>query len=318
MKRFAHYFLSAFGIIAFIGSTLSLSQAKTLPPAKSEGTALQTIAQAPAFQSNVEGTLTDQGLLRTYDLHTPGNDSFTHPLPLIVALHGSGMQGKDMATTTAFNRLADQAGFVVVYPDGLQQNWNVAGTSSEDNVAFVHALINHVQQIRSIDAQQIYVVGLSDGGFLAQELACKDPSQIAAIATVAASLPTQFISDCQTQQPVSLLMVNGTADSIVPWQGDADPEDLPIPSVSTLVDFWQRHDNCSSPPQAAQTSKTVEVTDYSCPAGTEVKLVALEGAGHIWAGGGYGQSAYGDTTDRVWQFFQDHTLTSSTPSTVDR
>ena len=81
-------------------------------------------------------------------------------------------------------------------------------------------------------------------------------------------------------------MVNGTTDAIVPWQGGAVPDirigrDLSIPSIPTVLNFWQRHNACSSPPQSEQPSKLVEVTDYSCQAGTEVKLVALEGAGHV-------------------------------------
>ena len=315
MKRLIHFLMPTLGIVALLSSSLSLSQAKTIRQPKLVNTSLQTTTQA-SFTSDVSRSLIDQGISRTYYLHTPASASSTHPLPLLVALHGSGMQGKEMADKTALNKLADQAGFVVVYPDGLKQKWNVSGKSSEDNVAFVHTLIKQVQQIRSINSQQIYIVGLSNGGILAQKLACEDPNGIAAIATVAASLPNQFATHCQTQQPVSLLMVNGTADSIVPWQGGAAPDihigrDLSIPSILTVLNFWQRHNACSSPPQREQPSKLVEVTDYFCQAGTEVKLVALEGAGHIWARGGYGQSAFGDTTVRVWQFLQQHTLTSS-------
>lgn len=311
-------------VVALPSSSLSLSQARTIRQPKLGNTSSQTATQASSFTSDVSETLIDQRLSRTYYLHTPTADSPDHLLPLVVALHGTGMQGKEMADKTALNKLADQAGFVVVYPDGLNQKWNVSGKSAEDNVAFVHILINQVQKIRSLDAQRIYVVGLSNGGILAQKLACEDPSGIAAntypcargIATVAASLPNQFATQCQTQQPVSLLMVNGTTDALVPWQGGAAPDIrigqyLSIPSIPTVLNFWQRHNACSSPPQSEQPSKLVEVTDYSCQAGTEVKLVALEGTGHVWAGGGYGQSAFGDTTARVWQFFQHHALTSS-------
>lgn len=311
MKRFIRYSLFATSIVALLTGSLTLSQAKTLRLSQSRNPS-QTTAQPTAFQSDVSATFNDQGLQRTYYLHTPIADSPSHSLPLIVALHGSGMQGKEMADKTALNQLADHAGFVVVYPDGLKQKWNVSGKSSEDNVAFVHALINQVQQSRSIDRSRIYVVGLSNGGILAQKLACEDPGGIAAIATVAASLPNEFAAHCQTQQPISLLMVNGTADTIVPWQGGAEPDvrigrDLSIPSIPNVLNFWQRHNACSSPPQTAQPSKVVKVTDYSCQAGIEVELVALEGAGHVWTGGGYGQSAFGDTTARIWQFLQQHT-----------
>ncbi len=306
--------LLALGAVVFVGSSLIASQAQTTQKPLQNTAPSKITASPQPYTIDVSEALIDQKEQRTYYLHTPIADSPNHPLPLIVALHGSGMQGKEMAEKTAFNQLADQVGAIVVYPDGLKQKWNVSGRDPEDNVAFVHNLINQVQQQRSVDSKRIYVVGLSNGGILAQKLACQAPHQIAAIATVAASLPNQFAANCQTQQPVSLLMVNGTADTIVPWQGGASPDvrigrDLSIPSIPTVVDFWQRHNACASPPKTEQESKVVEVTDYaSCQANSEVMLAKLEGAQHVWAGGGYGQSIYGDTTQRVWQFLQRHSL----------
>jgi len=307
--------LLAFGAVVLVGGSLVSSQAQTarkplLPHIPSK----QSTALPQPYAIDVSQAFTEQGQRRTYYLHTPIADSPTHPLPLIVALHGSGMQGKEMAEKTALNQLADQVGAVVVYPDGLKQKWNVSGQAPEDNVAFVHTLIDQVQQSRSIDSRRVYVVGLSNGGILAQKLACEAPKQIAAIATVAASLPNQFAAHCQTQQPIPLLMVNGTADTIVPWQGGTSPDvrigrNLSIPSIPSVLNFWQQHNACSSPPKVEQVSNVVEVTDYSsCKAGSEVMLAKLEGAGHVWAGGGYGQSAFGDTTQRVWQFLQRHSL----------
>jgi len=276
-----------------------------------------TLTPTPAprpIPANVLGVMVNQGQRRTYYLHTPSTATATRPLPLVIALHGSGMQGKEMAEDTALSKLADQEGFIAVYPDGVKQKWNVSGRATEDNVQFVHALIGQMQQIRAIDPQRIYVVGLSNGGILAQKLACQAPEQIAAIATVAASLPTQFSKQCQTKQPVSLLMINGTADSVVPWQGGAAPtvrvgHNLSIPPIPDVVSFWQQHNACPTATKIKSSSDLVDVTDYpSCQANSELMLVTLKGADHVWAGGGYGQSKYGDTTQRVWQFFQRHVL----------
>ncbi len=322
MKRLLTHLPILLGVTAALLSVcgLSLSQTRPVWQAASQTSISQaSISQIPTFTrqtppTDVSGEFSNQGQRRTYYLHTPPSSTATQPLPLVVALHGSGMQGKDMAEKTALSKLADQAGFIVVYPDGLKQKWNVSGRGPEDNVQFVHALIDHMQQLRSIDAQRIYVVGLSNGGILAQKLACEAPDQIAAIATVAASLPVQFSSHCQTQKPVSLLMINGTADSVVPWQGGAAPKvkvgrNLSIPPIPDVVNFWQQHNACPASGRVEQPSNLVEVTDYlSCQAQSEVMLVALQGAGHVWAGGGYGQSAYGDTTQRVWQFLQRHSL----------
>ena len=322
MKRLLTHLPLCLGVAAALLSVcgLSLSQTRPVWQAASQTSISQaSISQTPTVSgqtppTDVSGEFSNQAKRRTYYLHTPPSSTATRPLPLVVALHGSGMQGKEMAEKTALSKLADQAGFIVVYPDGLKQKWNVSGAAPEDNVEFVHALIDHMQQLRSIDPQRVYVVGLSNGGILAQKLACEAPDGIAAIATVAASLPVQFSSHCQTQKPVSLLMVNGTADSVVPWRGGAAPKvkvgrNLSIPTIPDVVNFWQQHNSCPASGKVEQPSNLVEVTDYSsCQAQSEVMLVALQGAGHVWAGGGYGQSAFGDTTQRVWQFLQRHSL----------
>ncbi len=272
------------------------------------------VAQQPV-QTDVSQTLVDQGQNRTYFLHTPPTYNPNQPMPLVMAFHGSGEQGQQMAQQTALNQLADRAGFIVVYPDGINHKWNVSGKSAENNIAFVQHLITQLQQMRSIDAQRIYATGLSNGGIFVQQLACEAPGEFAAFATVAGSLPVRFKSICQRQTPVSLLMINGTGDPIVPWQGGTAPNvrvgrDLSIPPIPDVVEFWRQHNACAAPPTIEKRpDNRVETTDYqNCQDGSEVKLIALQGAGHVWTGGGYGTSAYIDSTQTVWDFLQRHRL----------
>ena len=270
-------------------------------------------------QTELTGALTDQGQRRTYYLHTPPSYQPGQPLPLVLAFHESEGQGKEMATHTGLNTLADQQGFIVAYPDGINAKWNVSGQAAtkEDNVAFVQALLAHLGQIRAIDHQRVYAVGLSNGGILVQKLACENPSQIAAFATVAASLPEQFQTRCQHQQPISMLMINGTADAVVPWQGGAPPDvhvgrDLSIPPIPDVFKFWQTHNGCTATATVKQRADK-RVTSYiaSCQADSEVTLMALHGASHIWPGGGYGQSQFLDASQTIWAFFQHHPLTTT-------
>ncbi len=272
-----------------------------------------TTPTLPAAEES--GELVDQGKHRTYYLHTPLSYQADHPMPLVIALHGSGDQGKNMAEQTALSKLADQKGFIVVYPDGLNKKWNVSRRAPENNVTFVHALIAHLKQVRAIDAKRIYAAGLSNGGILVQELACEDPSEIAAVATVAASLPTTFQGKCQNHTPVSLMMINGTKDEVVRWEGGdlltaQAGHPLSIQSVPEVIDFWRHHDACAETAQVENRSDNrVEISNYqNCAAGAEVTLVALNGAGHEWTGGGYGQSDFLDATATVWNFFERHQL----------
>lgn len=301
------------GVLIF-GTILSARSLNQKAPVSWSEASLLSAAQAQT-PPNIVDQMTLQGQIRTYRLHTPETYDAEHPLPLVVALHGSGELGQDMETKTGLSQLADQEGFIAAYPDALNKDWNVDGTAPEDNVAFIQALIAHIQQIRTIDPQRIYLVGVSDGGLLAQKIACENPGQIAAIVTVAASLPVEFANHCQANIPVPMLMINGTADEIVPWDGGSEDavqlgQGISIPPMPEVAQFWQQHNQCLASPRVSQRGNLVTVESYGhCKDHADVVLMALKGAGHIWAGS-MGPSAYLNTTEVAWNFFERHALES--------
>src|SRR5271156_2990007 len=149
---------------------------------------------------------------------------------LVIVLHGSGMDGKKMRKWAGyeFDRLADRQGFAVVYPDGYRGNWNdcrrnatfAAKKENIDDVSFVLALIDRFRAEHAVDAKQVYAFGYSNGGHMAFRLAMEAPDEIAAIAAVAASLPTPDASSCPQRGGTSrVMLVNGTEDPINPYQG---------------------------------------------------------------------------------------------------
>lgn len=273
-------------------------------------------ASEPVQVGDTSGELFNQGRIRTYYLHTPKSYQPDHPLPLVLAFHEYSGNGKKMAANTGLSNLAEQKGFIVVYPDAVNKRWDIAGKNQTgvDDVPFVAALIEHLTKIRAIDRHRIYAAGLSNGGFFVQRLACEMPRQFAAFASVAASLPVQFKPSCKPQTPVSILMINGTADTVVPLAGGAPPKirigkNLSILPVPEVIDFWRQHDACASGAEVKQLpGSRVEISHYpSCQNGSEVTFVALKGGKHIWPGGGYGQSQFLDASTAIWDFFQRHT-----------
>lgn len=278
---------------------------------------IASAAQLPSA-SGTQKELFNRGRRRTYYLYIPKSYQKDYPLPLVLAFHGSGKQGKDMAAFTNLSHLAEQKGFIVVYPDGINKQWDIGGNTRPgvDDISFVSALITHLTQILAIDQQRIYATGASDGGFFVQRLACQKPGQIAAFASVAASLPVQLKHSCQNPSPIPILMINGTADSIVPWEGGKPPkvrigEYLALPPILEVINFWRHHDACNSSGEVKQLSGSrVEVARYhQCQAGTEVELVKLKGGGHIWPGGS-GPSQFLNASLEIWNFFSRHTLKS--------
>jgi polyhydroxybutyrate depolymerase len=165
---------------------------------------------------------------RSYLAYVPAN------LPprsaLIVVLHGSGMDGKRMRECTGyeFDRLADERGFAVLYPDGYRHNWNdcrknaafPAKRENIDDMSFVRALIGRCKAEQAIDDKRVYAFGYSNGGHMAFRLAMEAPEAIAAVTAVAASLPSPDASSCPQQGRTSrVMLVNGTDDPVSPYQG---------------------------------------------------------------------------------------------------
>ncbi|SRR5579883_2246879 len=275
------------------------------------------------------GDLTDQGLLRTYYIYTPKSYVPSHPMPLVLVFHGDNGSGHVMSEVSRFNELAEQKGFIVVYPDGVNNKWRLRKKSQRqfDDISFVDHLIDHLQQQRSIDNQRIYATGFSKGAILTQALACHLADKIAAFASVAGSLPVKLQQKCQPQAPVSILMINGTNDQSVHYLGDNKTQKKALISIPEAVNFWRSHDQCPSAAtkdvafaQSKHNSRfSVKTYSYSeCRAGSEVLHLAVLNGGHLWYGGTstdekinkFNKDLGFNSTQTIWSFFERHSLPS--------
>ena len=165
-------------------------------------------------QMDVDGTS------RRYYLYKP--DSARLPAPLVLAFHGGGgdAEGTDKCAG-GMAKLADEKGFIVVYPDAIDKHWNDGrpdlAKTNYDDVGFIAKLLDQLNSRNLIDPKRVYTTGISNGGFFSQYLAIQLPNRIAAVATVAASVSKSFLDLKVT--PVPIMMLLGTKDTLVPWNG---------------------------------------------------------------------------------------------------
>lgn len=149
---------------------------------------------------------------------------------LVFVFHGGGIDAQQMRAITAFEieRLADEHGFIVVYPNGFEKSWNgcrarapyPANTQNIDDPGFVRALIRRFRAEFGVDSRRVFAMGFSNGGHLAYRLALEMPGEISAVAAIGASLPAAEACDCVfSQTPVAVMIVNGTEDRINPFDG---------------------------------------------------------------------------------------------------
>lgn len=270
-------------------------------------------------QSN--GALLSSGETRRYLLYIPDSYDPSRPAPLVISLHGFSEWPAHQMHISGWNELADQYGFIVVYPSGTQVplRWRLQDFPGDQpgqpiDVAFITDLIDHLSGVYNLDPARIYVNGLSNGGGMSYELSCFLSERIAAIGSVAGAylLP---VDQCHPSRPVPAILFHGTADRVVPYFGGPGRAfRLPFPSIPEFALSLAESNGCPTPAQAEQVSQHVLSQFYSgCTA--PVILYTIQDGGHTWPGGEsmpallVGQTTSEiDATRLMWDFFQQHPL----------
>ncbi len=251
---------------------------------------------APEPVRSDTATIQVGGTPRTYHVYRPAR--LPTAAPLVVMLHGSGGSGQDSERGYGWDRVADRAGFVVAYPDGLGLSWNAGSCCGSpvrnqvDDAGFIMAMVDRIDEQIPLDPARIYVAGMSNGGMLAYTLACRT-DRFAAIGAVSATL----VTDCPAPRPVSVIHVHGTLDRTVRYNG-GDRGWIRGPGVVELNARWREIDGCAPPvDDAGGPASRLTAT---CRDGRAVELVTVAGGPHGWP------ATDPDTTATLWDFFAAH------------
>jgi polyhydroxybutyrate depolymerase len=231
--------------------------------------------------------LTIAGVDRTYRLYTPPDTELAGPVPLVLALHGSGNSAESLVDSSEFDEAADAGGFIVAYPQAVGISWHAGfccttgrGDPGAD-VRFLDELITDVASVRRIDEKRVYAVGVSAGGIMAYRLGCDLSGRFAGVGAIAA---TMALDDCRPSAAVSVIAIHGTADSEVPYGGGriAGGATKPAPPAVEVAERWASLNGCPEA-RTEEVRGLVSVAAWAgCAAGTKVRLVTVEGGGHHW------------------------------------
>jgi polyhydroxybutyrate depolymerase len=234
-------------------------------------------------------TLEFGGLSRTYAVHVPPG----HPTGLVLNLHGATSNGSQQERLTNFDAVADADGFVVAYPDGINRSWAAGpGKPDVDDVGFLTALADKLRTQYGIDPGHVFAMGMSNGGFMSNRLACDRADLFAAIAPVSGTLRTSVA--CNPSRPVAVLEVHGTADPIVPFGGGSmvgRGGSSDVVAAPAMVQRWRTADGCSGEPGedtlpgGGDGTVVHRFTSAACAAGTAVVFYQVDGGGHTWPDG---------------------------------
>lgn len=240
---------------------------------------------------------------REYLLYIPLRAPPDRPLAVVLAFHGGGSRARQMEGLTGFVALARREEFIVVYPEGVNRGWNdgrvaidIALRRDVDDVAFVVAILDALAKERAIDRKRVFATGISNGAIFSHYLAGNAADRIAAIAPVVGGIAEPFDRRFQPSHPVSVLIIQGTLDPLVPYAGGSIGGGRGrgrIVSTDVAVRLWTGANGCTGAPVTrvfpdATPDDECRVTVTRFDGGTEgasVELMKLDGGGHTWPGG---------------------------------
>lgn len=271
--------------------------------------------------NRTSGTIVSAGERRSYLLYVPDSYEPSKPTPLVITIHGFAQWPAHQMHITRWNDLADEYGFIAVYPAGTRfpMRWRISGETGTSldpmrDVTFISALIDKLEADYNIDSSRIYANGLSNGGAMSFLLSCKMSEQIAAIGTVAGAFNLPW-DDCQPARPVPTMVFHGTEDPIVPFEGGRYHDtNFFFPAIPDWVAVLAQRNGCDLEPDDLPASGQVSGIRYTgCAA--DVTFYTITGGGHTWPGGnpipkwiaGYTSQDI-DATRTLWEFFQSHPL----------
>ena len=231
---------------------------------------------------------------RPYDYDQPAGYDQTKAYPLIVLLHGYGANGFAQDAYFGFTQLADDRGVFVAHPDGTvdagnSHFWNATdaccdtGNTGVDDVPYLNAVVDDMEQNFNIDKKRVFFVGHSNGGFMSHRMACDAAGRIAGIVALAGDV-WQDATKCNPSEPVAVLQVHGDADTVVPYDGAGL-----MPSAKQSVATWAQKNGCTG--DLTDTGMTLDldfdlagaetgIARYACNAGA-AELWTIHGGMHL-------------------------------------
>ena len=305
-------------IFTFLITLLSCSKENTSPTQDND---------KPSEQKTIN--LTIDGNARSFIVYLPTGYNNAGKMPLIFAIHGGSGTPEGMINIANFKPIADRDKVVLVYPAGIQKNWN-DGRPTKPNqlgindVSFFNQLCDYMITNYSVDGTKIYATGISNGGFMSSRLGCELSNRIAAIAVDAATIEATTIApNCNPGRPVPVIYIHGTSDPLVPFTGEqmtaGGTAGGNVLSHFQAIDKWVTINGCNTTPtitdlpDIANDGTTIKQRVYSGGInGSEVVSYVILNGGHTWPQGCQylNEAIIGKTSqdmnacEVIWAFFK--------------
>lgn len=290
---------------AGLGETLRGLAARAMPAGVGfgvDGTVRPTAEPLPDGASFTTESYGNAAGTRSYKLYVPANRRDGQPRPLVVMLHGCTQSPDDFAAGTRMNRLAEEYGCLIVYPAqpssaNAQKCWNWFNPADQrrgdGEPSLIAGITKQVMRDHAVDADRVFVAGLSAGGAAAVIMGAAYPDLYAAVGVhsglpqgAAWDIPSAFAAmrqggksaEPRSGTPVPTIVFHGDRDTTVhPRNGD----DVAAQSMA----------GAAGARAAVEHGQVPGGHGYSRELHTDAsghvlcERWTIQGAGHAWAGG---------------------------------
>lgn len=257
------------------------------------------------------------GQTRQYYFFLP--NSLPANSPLVFVLHGYSDSATSIKNYSGMNQIANVNGFAVCYPQGTTDQWNnrfwqvgydFHKNNPVDDVEFLTALAQYLQNEHNLSSQKTFCTGMSNGGDMCYLLACQASEVFSAVAPVAGCMMKWIYDSCNPTNPIPLFEIHGTKDNITYWNGVPNNNQgygayLNVPAA---IDLWVQQNNCTQ--SVIDTLPNINHSDGSIVVrekyfkginNNEVWLYKIINGGHNWPGN-WGNKDI-NASEEIWKFF---------------
>jgi polyhydroxybutyrate depolymerase len=257
-----------------------------------------------------EFQLNYDGYSYRYLMFIPQNYSFDQTWPLVIAFHGTNGTPESISLK-GFTQLAEEKGFIVVYPKSRAYTWNILipnfdpSIYNNDDAGFIAALIDTLVMKYNVNNKRVYLAGLSQGGFMAFCMAFKYPSKITAIGAIAG----RSVNNIYTyNHPLPFIYFHAADDNVVPITAYGSQWGITIPNVDDMIASFAQINQCTELPEIILDANGILGRIWLAPeTAADIVYYRLNSGGHSWFNE---QNNNLNATKLIWDFFATHPVTS--------
>lgn len=264
-------------------------------------------------------SLVYKGEKRKYIIYIP--KSYTEykieKFPIVFNFHGGGMTMGEQMLYTQMNKTAEKNNFIVVYPKGVKEDWNVGFGMSykngKDDIGFIDSLLTNISKEYRINSKKVFATGLSRGGFFCHRIASELSHKFSAVASVGGTLPDSVAYYNKSKNKIGVMVIHGTVDFVVDYNGKKND----YYSALDTYEYWKKINGISEKNEKKvvfnknkKDETKIQIFETSNDKKT-VAILTVENGGHTWPGADefnvglpIGKTSMDiDLNEYIWSFF---------------